>query len=404
MRRFALGFGLLAIVLSSNAQNQYFNQQLLPLGDESALLANSGIAGQSPNSAVIFNPAALVLNTGNSFSFSGNAYFEFEYTAEGAASLGGESIDLNASGLQFMPTSLIYHLDKWGWNFSFALCVPNYLDYTGEERFESASGSPFNKLNITEGVKESLYSGFLGAGKDLGEGWSLGFSIYGNYYSYSNIIVIEQFSTGNPADFYLYNGYQEAESYSLGAMFGLLKQWESLRLGLTLTSPNLNLFAQGVDRGSTSIAGTNSIPKFTSYETNDVKTHLSNGARIGLGIDYRIGKRLEWSADFNYFGPQSQGLFPASQAGEASYRASTGFKYSINSNSVSYLGFAYLPSSKNGSQRETTVLTAGSRLRIGRTLNSVGVFFANSSEELLNGSAQFDYFGIMIGSTVDLDF
>ena len=173
---------LLSSINEVFAQNQYFNQQILPLGDESALLANSGIAGQSPNSAVIFNPAALSLNHGRSLSFSGNAYYEFNFVAENLANINGQSLDLKASGFQVLPTSLIYHYDYWGWQWSFALTSPAYLNYDGLNQFNFGR----EKVYIEENLHEVLYSGFLGAGKEMAKGWSIGFSLYGNYYSLSS--------------------------------------------------------------------------------------------------------------------------------------------------------------------------------------------------------------------------
>ncbi len=397
---------VLALVISSLkvlAQNQYFNQQLLPLGDESALIANSGIAGQSPNSAILFNPAALVLNQGNSFSFSGNAYYEFNYTAKDIFQLGNRNIDLEASGLQVMPTSLIYHLDRWDWNFSFALGSPAYMEYSGFQNFESpGNNGGIERLSLSESLSESMYTGFLGAGKDLGKGWSIGFSLYGNYYSVSTAITSEYYNTANPSFFFTSQSFTEAVSYSLGMSLGLLKQWEKLTIGFTAFSPNIAVYGKG--KTAVSIAEANPLPFISEDLQEDLKTHLSNGYRLGTGLNYRILPQLEYSLDFNYFGAQSKSLFPNDPIGPASYRLSSGLKWRYTKDWAYYLGFGYLPGSENQVQRQTFIFTGGSRFKLKGTQNSIGLFFAESTENLGRGDASFEFFGILIGSSINLDF
>lgn len=403
MARIILVLALIIPSLKILAQNQYFNQQLLPLGDESALMANSGIAGQSPNSAVLFNPAALVLNHGNSFSFSGNAYYEFNYRAKDISQLGNRTIDLEASGLQVMPTSLIYHLDRWDWNFSFALGSPAYMEYSGFQNFESTGNNGgIERLSLSESLNESMYTGFLGAGKDLGKGWSIGFSFYGNYYSVSTAITSEYYNTVNPSFFFTSQSFSEAVSYSLGMSLGLLKQWEKLTIGFTAFSPNIAVYGKG--KTAVSIAEANPLPFISEDLQEDLKTHLSNGYRLGTGLNYRILPQLEYSLDFNYFGAQSKSLFPNDPIGPASYRLSSGLKWGYTKDWAYYLGFAYLPGSENQVQRQTFIFTGGSRFKINGTQNSLGLFLAESTENLGRGDASFEFFGILIGSSINLDF
>ncbi len=387
---------------SSQAQNQYFNQQILPLGDESSLLANSGIAGQSPHSAAIFNPAALVLNQGQSFSFSGNAYYEFQFRTNALNTGANQDLELSASGLQVLPSSLIYHLEKWGHHLSFALTSPSYLDYDGLDRYTVGSGATSSQLTIEQGLSESMYSGFLGLARELGGGWSMGFSLYGNYYSMLSAVARESYLLSDPSEFERSDVRKEAESYSLGFMLGALKQWEKFKWGLVLSSMNFNIYSNGSEYLTFSQGGTN--PLHLEQFEDEINTFLANGLRLGSGIDYSPSANLSLSLDYNYFFEQESALFEDELLAQASWRLSGGLKYRFHPNFRAFFGYAYLPESKNGSQWPTRILTTGGRLKIKNSLNTLGFFWAASEDETLNTRSSLDYFGILIGSSVSLDW
>lgn len=274
-----------------------------------------------------------------------------------------------------------------------------YFHYDGSNRFDLRIGSSDLQLGSFQSQRESMYTGFLAAARNLGQGWSLGLSLYGSYYHLISSIQVSAYQVNDPSFYFTNDLNRQAESYTAGLMIGILKQGERFNWGLNLASPSVSVFGNGEYSQISSTGGVN--PSLNEDFRTDLNTNLHHGLRIGTGINYQISEKLNWSGEFNYFFGQESALFFDQQAARASWRVSSGLRLNLKESIAAFMGFAYLPAGELESQWQTVTLSGGARFKVGKTVNTVG-FFVSELDASTDLKHTQSFTGIMVGTSVPL--
>lgn len=409
---FALG--LLSIPAFSQGS---FNQNIMPLGDREALMANTGTGGVGSTGAVYYNPAALTELEGSKFSFSGNAYFSFEFKAEPLVTIGNDEIDFNGSGYRSLPSSMIGTRTMGDWVVAFSLLVPYHFNYEGKNDWIlNQAVNPYN-LTITQDYREEYFMGGLSAARKLGNGWSLGLTLTGQYYYELLTNASNGYFISDPSIASISQSRQTLESYTLFGVIGVQKKWEDFSLGLRVSTPSIRIEGSGDYYQYTYVNDGSSPPTSFILDVEGKKVHQKNPVDFRLGFSYQVTEKVFWAMDVAYSMEVThdyyEGQAPVDPVDPENIRISTGINTTIKDGRDAYLGISYNPYKEyvNGEEKQQSLVSfsGGSRLRILNSINTIGVFYAISGlESAVNvgtgESIQYQsYFGISMGTTVQLD-
>ncbi|KAB2818194.1 hypothetical protein [Phaeocystidibacter marisrubri] len=419
MNQFTRSFAVLALgVLSAPALSQgRFNQNIMPLGDKEALMANTGTGGHGSSGAVYYNPAALTELEGSSFSFSGNAYFSFDFKADPLVTLGNDELDFEGAGYRSLPSSMIGTRSFGDWVVAFSLLVPYHFNYEGKNDWIINSPSnPYN-ITITQDYREEYFLGGLSTAKKLGNGWSLGLTLTGQYYYSLFTTGSNGYFISDPTIASISQSRQTLESYTLFGVVGIQKKWEDFALGLRVSSPSIRLEGSGDYYQYSYINDGSSPPTSSVLDLVGKKVHQKNPMDFRLGFSYQVSKKIFWAMDVAYAMEVThdyyEGEAPVDPVSPENIRISTGLNATIKEDIDSYFGISYNPYKEvvNGEERQQSLVSVsgGSRLKIANSVNTIGLFYAVSGLESAarigsEDSIQYQsYFGVSVGTTVQLD-
>ncbi|NVK26571.1 MAG: hypothetical protein HWE14_00940 [Flavobacteriia bacterium] len=390
-----------------------FSQNLMPLGDIESLIGNTGTGGVHSTGAVYYNPAALTDLSGTNFSFSGNAYFRFQFKSKPFLTIQGEELDFEGSAYRSLPSSLI-STKNWGdWTLGFSLVIPSSFYIEGKEFWQlNNAGDPLN-IQAQHNFSEDYFLAGFSAARKLGNGWSVGGTLTGQYYYYLSTVGVNIYSVNNPSIVSVTSNRQTLESYSLYLNVGILKRWEKFSMGLRVITPSIRLSGSGDFYAFNYTSGT------PSQEIDIIggRVHKVTPVDFRLGFTYNFNENWMWAVDgaytleteHNYYDGQA----PVDESSPSNLRISSGVSGTVKEGRDVYFGMSYNPYRANLNGREVTQslvsVTGGSRIQIGKSMNSIGVFYAIAGLESeffgedLGGVSEQSYFGISVGTTVLLD-
>jgi len=95
-------------------------------------MGNTGTGGLNSTGAVYYNPAALTMLEGNSFSLSASAYMRYKFSADPFAEINGEKLLYEAEDYQSIPSSVVMARKKGDWNIALSLMIPLDFLYEGQ--------------------------------------------------------------------------------------------------------------------------------------------------------------------------------------------------------------------------------------------------------------------------------
>ncbi|QSE97617.1 hypothetical protein [Fulvivirga lutea] len=230
----------LTIPIATNGQVSY-NINALPMGDVEALLANTGTGGVESPGAVFYNPAALVMLKGSSFSLNGSAYMKFENKAEPVLVIADQELNYKADGFLTIPTSIAVVKQVSKWKLAFSALVPYEANYEGPKQWTV----PFETLNVNlrilQNYKERLFYAGLSAAREIGNDWSLGTSVYWQSYSLLNVNDVAITVAENPALLDQSTERQDVNVHNLALIMGLQKRYANGSIGLKVDLPSIQL-------------------------------------------------------------------------------------------------------------------------------------------------------------------
>ena len=162
MKAFFLFFAAVFVALTP-AQAYIENPNLFPLGEQEALMANTGVALAGSSGAVFYNPAGLATLEKPKFSMSANSYLITKTDFTPFDNIDSTNVNFSTSGSQAIPSSLV-SVHKWDtWTVAFSLLVPQQTKNQDIDDFETKS----YKVQLTQSIQTQFLLFGLSAGAHL---------------------------------------------------------------------------------------------------------------------------------------------------------------------------------------------------------------------------------------------
>jgi hypothetical protein len=278
-------------------ENNYWNIQY---GTRSTLLGGAVIGSVSDLSATFYNPGAIALFPDVKFIISAQVYQLDSYTIKDGAA---EGKDLDYSSIVPSPNFVAFDL-----NFDFLgedrLAFSILTRQNADAEFSARVIDSLEVIASSPG-KES-FAGGINSEKNFNDVWGgitystklskvigLGFTGYVSYRSHkaSSITILQALqSNGEIASYSNINNYRYNNCRAL-LKAGLGFNLNPLTLGVTITTPSLNLFGSG-SVGTHLFASGIDTNKFNSNYQEEVKSEFNSSWAIGIGGAYRLGKTI----------------------------------------------------------------------------------------------------------------
>ncbi len=367
---------LIVMSISSNGQDsQYWSKQY---GTYGALLGGTVIGASSDLSSTYYNPGSIAFSkdsslilTTNSFQF---IYLNFDDVANANLSLSSwysnASQGIFAVQLPFqwfdddnMVVSYIsrqdFNFSSTGWDISSSYdgLLENYLS---------------NQLSLNQTLNESWF-GFTWS-KPFSESIGFGVTMYVPYRSQRVIrqSILQSYNeidkTKNLIASYDYDYYNLSLLWKAGISFQIGK----VMLGLSLTTPSINLFGSGSASVLASRANIDTLqgtyPDLSNNYQDELPTYYKSPLSLGFGAAYYWRNTVlyfsaEWFNNVNNFLVMEPESFVGQSSGEvynyninyslrSVFNFGFGIKYLFNENFIYYGGIitdktAYNPDSQN---------------------------------------------------------
>ena len=298
---------LLLIVMSLRAQDRQFWDQAV--GGRTALLGGVAVAGVRDYSATFYNPGALSFLSKKSMSLNFNMYGIKDFSFIDG---GGPGIDSRYTRVSLYPASLAGPLPFLGDSlnrFSYMISSTGYSYVRVSERYEGYADviptrppSRLGEKNAFEGDEYLINQGKLDvllSEVTVGFGYSIkiasnvgiGFSLLGAYRDqtktrYEWYMAFDSTNQRSAtSDLYVDIDYWAVR---FSGKFGILAEWEKLKLGATITTPSI---AMKVASGGTDAASytSNNALVFIDSTTGKVTPVdiVASDRQEGLPVNYR---------------------------------------------------------------------------------------------------------------------
>lgn len=419
--RFPVACTWLVVVLSAylpaSAQLSY-NTNILPLGDKEALLGNTGTGGLGSTGAVFYNPAALTLLEGSSFSLSGSAYMHYAFEASPFAVVAGNSLDYAGNGFQSVPTSMVMARSMGAWKVAFSLLVPTQFKYEGQDDWDFLLGGAPYRLKLLQNYSEALFMGGLTVARKIDDRWSWGVSVYGQYLSYLSFNDVRLTRADDPTLTSISITRDTRRPISLYVLGGLHRQAGNWGLGLRIAAPSFRILGQGTHYAYTYqalVPGASTTTGETDLTglTADFETPLD----LRLGATYTPSAKLRLALDASY----GSGVEYASVSGpgysvrdelESTFRVSGGGEFALAQGRALLGGLSWSPSTSTTDGVENTIdllsFTAGVKVSMGRSESTLGYFGALGTGDLpsvgsdVRGTQTYQFNGAFLATSVTL--
>ena len=301
---YSASFILLSAISINAQEDNYWNLQY---GTRSTLLGGAVIGSVSDLSATYYNPGAIALFPDVKFILSAQAYQYDNYKIKDGA---GEGRDLDFASITPSASFAAFNI-KFDFLKGDRIVVSILTRQTNQVEFktrlidsiEVIESSP-GKENFAGGIDYSqnfkdIWAGLTYSTK-INEVFGLGFTGYVAVKNYANqnLIILEALkSDGEIASFtkiynYSYNNWRTLLKAGLGINLS------PLTMGLSLTTPSLNILGSGSVGTHLFVSGldTNS---FSSNYQDDVKAEYKTSWAAGIGGAYRLNKfKFHFSAEW----------------------------------------------------------------------------------------------------------
>ena len=162
---------LITALFQTIAKADNENPMLLPVGEQEALMGNTGIAlGGSPANA-IYNPAGISQLTTKRLTVSGSTYGLIKASME---TTGND--DLTFTTFNAVPNMVVGSRQVNKWTVTYGIFSPSALEIDADYKtyFEALSGN--GRMNFNSKIEEQYIGG--GSARDVGNGWTVGFSLF----------------------------------------------------------------------------------------------------------------------------------------------------------------------------------------------------------------------------------
>ena len=313
-------FFLFLFPLVAFGQNQYWAQQY---GSRSALLGGAVVAGATDNSALYYNPALLSYIENGHLSVSANAYgFEYAKLRNGV----GTGLDMVSFQTLIYPQIISGMINlKKAPRFKLAYGILtrfnnrmklNLLTEQEVEITPLGAGNEYYKSSFVYELSNIEQWGALSVGYRINDKFSVGVSQFVSYLNNDSRLSIDR-SIDVSSDSVSFVAQQSFSSNSIINHVGLLYkigfsfQSNSHKIGLTATSPNINIWGRANARDAQNdyhmdqLAAGEPIP-FPAQETFIVESQnrkldanykLPWSFALGYEYEFKSGTRIMFASE-----------------------------------------------------------------------------------------------------------
>jgi len=303
----ALLLNLIIIIIQVSLTAQENNYWNIQYGTRSTLLGGAVIGSVSDLSATFYNPGAIALFPDVKFILSAQVYQMDNFTIKDGAA---EGKDLDYSSIVPSPNFVAFDLnfDFLGDDrlaFSILTRQNSNLEFSARvidslEVIESSPGKESFAGGINTEKKFNDVWGGITYSTKLSETIGIGITGYISYRSHkaTSITILQALqSNGEIASYSNINNYRFNNCRTL-LKAGVGLNLNPLTIGLTVTSPSLNIFGSGSAGTHLFISGIDSS-RFDSNYQEDIKSKFNSSWAAGLGGAYNFGNvKLHLSAEW----------------------------------------------------------------------------------------------------------
>ena len=286
----------------------YWTQQY---GTKSMLLSGSVIGGVEDLGAVYYNPGRLAVISNSAFLLSGSVY---EYNSINISDAAGNAKGVSVSSIKGVPTLVagtfkIKRIPKH--YFAYAILTRqqgdlsfSYQNEVHKDVISTLPGDEYFGGEITATQKSleqwvGLTWSYAPSPK-LSVGVTTNFST--NNEQRGSTIDLQALSQANNVAIYRYNREFSYKQNGLLWKVGLASELGKWQLGLTATTPLVELSGKGSYRYEeffSSIPGMTQTERFSSSYQKDLPTHYKTPWSVGAGATRKIGKnKIHFSAEW----------------------------------------------------------------------------------------------------------
>jgi len=303
----ALLLNLIIIIIQVSLTAQENNYWNIQYGTRSTLLGGAVIGSVSDLSATFYNPGAIALFPDVKFILSAQVYQMDNFTIKDGAA---EGKDLDYSSIVPSPNFVAFDLnfDFLGDDrlaFSILTRQNSNLEFSARvidslEVIESSPGKESFAGGINTEKKFNDVWGGITYSTKLSETIGMGITGYISYRSHkaTSLTILQALqSNGEIASYSNINNYRFNNCRTL-LKAGVGLNLDPLTIGLTVTSPSLNIFGSGSAGTHLFISGIDSN-RFDSNYQEGIKSKFNSSWAAGLGGAYNFGNvKLHLSAEW----------------------------------------------------------------------------------------------------------
>jgi hypothetical protein len=293
-------------------EDNYWNLQY---GTRSTLLGGTVIGSVSDLSATYYNPGAIALFQDTKFIISAQAYQYDKYKIKDGA---GVNRDLNYSSITPSAGFAAFNID-FGFLKDDKIIVSVLTRVLGEIEFKNRIIDSVEVIESSPGKED--FAGGINYYRKFNEVWAgitysarineiigigcTGYIAVKSYQNQSSVILQALKSDGDIASYTRVNNYNYNNWRTL-LKGGIGINLNPLTVGISVTTPSLNLFGSGSVGTNLFVSGLDSN-RFSSNYQDDVKSEYKTSWAAGFGAAYRLDKykfhiSTEWfNAVNNYY-------------------------------------------------------------------------------------------------------
>ena len=316
--RFTFIFSIFLVSQPSKIRAQESNYSNYEVGSLATMLAGSVTAGIDNISAIYYNPGALSLIESSSVSLETATIFGGSLRIDNGA---GEGINIQSSFLDVIPSligGIVKSKKAKNWSFGYAAITVNssFIEFNVRNTMFTNVISSLPGEELYEGIYDynnKIRENWIGgaASTRINEKFSLGMSMFGVYFSQNYNLRQSAYVSDVVADTIAlnlsHNDFQRDlrfRSAGLILKLGGVYKFEESQLGLTITTPTLNLdiLAHGDVSQTTSIfvPGGGVPPKSFNLYGGNLTTYHRTPWIFSLGYKKDF-YRAVWNFSLSYY-------------------------------------------------------------------------------------------------------
>ena len=401
-------------ITPSSSGQPFSNPNILPLGDDEPLMANTGTGGLESNGSVYYNPAALAMLKGNSFALTGTAYLLFSFESNPIARIENNNLNYSGKGFRTIPTSLIIVRRFKELRLAFSVLQPQQFDFEGPYSWQVPISNDILNFDMNQNYSERMQLIGLSAARPVNEHWSVGLSAYAQNYAYLAALNFRGALTSLPETINTIEERHKRTSLHMLLIAGIHRTSPDWNLGLRLSLPNIRISSNGTYHyyEYNNLDGAGNV-KVTYIDYDKLQTHIKTPFDIRLGMTLTKLKNWTLAMDVSYglgvkYRVYNVPSLPDSIDANATYRISLGAERVLNKTFSLHAGGSYNPTSTNILNGEYKIenwsVVGGVKLSTEHIVYYLGYFYAlgkSDNNPLVGGGNSEDiekYNGIFFGT------